>query len=203
MKTHPKASRLTDAVEFFKDAVAFLAQRSLLCRRVPVRVPAMRPPVRAIRPSIRQRVRFSILLLLIGGASTTAWAGQAALPGAVPNIFDADVRAQFEPVAVLNLRGNADFPMLLLVNKAGEQPQAMAVGLDARNGKDTWSLASDPIILIVLFSDPSTISAVHVDAGFSEQGKPSGTYMAVDNPGSLTLPDVFKTIVAAPVRTYM
>jgi len=203
MKTHPRASRLSAAVEFFKDAVAFLTQRSLLCPCLPVRVPATRPAVRAIRPSLRQRVQFSVLLLLLGLASTTAWAGQAALPEGVPNIFDADVRAQFEPVAVLNLRGNADFPMLLLVNKAGEQPQAMAVGLDARNGKDTWSLASDPIILIVLFSDPSTISAVHVDAGFSEQGKPSGTYMAVDNPGSLTLPDVFKTLVAAPVRTYM
>ena len=203
MKTPRRASRLPATVEFFKDAVAFLVQWSLLCPRVPVRVRARRPVVRVIRPSLRQRVRFSILLLLLGVASTTAWAGQAALPKGVPNIFDADVRAQFEPVAVLNLRGNADFPMRLLVNKAGEQPQAMAVGLDARNGKDTWSLASDPIILIVLFSDPSTITAVHVDAGLSDQGKPSGTYMAVDNPGSLTLPDVFKTLVAAPVRTYM
>jgi len=158
---------------------------------------------RALSPSLRQIVKFSILVVLLAVASAPAWADQAALPEGVPNIFDAEVRAHFEPVAVINLRGNPDFPMLLLVNKAGEQPQAMAVGLDARNGKDTWSLASDPIILIVLFSDPSTISAVHVDAGFSEQGKPSGTYMAVDNPGSLTLPDVFKTIVAAPVRTYM
>ena len=203
MKTQQKASRLTAAVEFFKDTVTFLVQRNILRPRVPVRVPVTRPAVRALSPSLRQRVRFSILLLLLGGVSTPAWAGQAALPEGVPNIFDAEVRAQFEPAAVLNLRGNPDFPMLLLVNKAGEQPQAMALGLDARNGKDTWSLASDPIILIVLFSDPSTISAVHVDAGFSEQGQPSGTYMAVDNPGSLTLPDVFKTLVAAPVRTYM
>jgi hypothetical protein len=44
---------------------------------------------------------------------------------------------------------------------------------------------------------------VHVDAGFSEQGKPSGIYTAVEDPGSLTLPDVFKSLAAAPIRTYM
>src|SRR3990167_7373700 len=59
------------------------------------------------------------------------------LPESVPNIFDPEVRARFEPVSVANLRDNPDFPMLLLVNKAGEQPQAMVVGLDARNGKDS------------------------------------------------------------------
>ncbi len=146
---------------------------------------------------------FLLILLVLAVVSAPAWAGQAALPEGVPNIFDGDVRAQFEPVGVINLRGNPDFPMLVLSHKVGEQPQGMVLGLDARNGKDTWSLASDPIILIVLFSDPSTISAVHVDAGFSEQGKPSGTYTAVQNPGSLTLPDVFKAIAAGPVRTYM
>ena len=176
MNTYPRASRRTAPVEYCKHAFPFPALRSL---------------------------PFWIFLLFMGVASTAAWAGQAALPEGVPNIFDEEVRAQFEPTAVLNFRGNPDFPMLLLVNKAGEQPQAMALGLDARNGKDTWSLASDPIILIVLFSDPSTISVVHVDTGFSEKGKPSGTYMAVDNPGSLTLPDMFKTILASPVRTYM
>lgn len=145
----------------------------------------------------------SILVVLLAVVSVPASAGQAALPEGVPNIFDAEVRANFEPVAVVNLRDNPDFPMLILIHKAGEEPQAMVIGLDARNGKDTWSLASDPIIVIILFSDPSTISAVHVDAGFSEKGKPSGIYMAVEEPGSLTLPDVFKSLAAAPVRTYM
>ncbi len=158
---------------------------------------------RALSTSLRQIVNISILVLLLAMVSAPASAGQAALPEGVPNIFDAEVRANFEPVAVVNLRGNPDFPMLILIHKAEEEPQAMVIGLDARNGKDTWSLASDPIILIVLFSDPSTISAVHVDAGFSEKGKPSGSYMAVEDPGSLTLPDVFKAIAAAPVRTYM
>lgn len=31
---------------------------------------------------------------------------------------------------------------------------------------------SDPIILIVLFAEPQTIQAVHVNAGFTEEGKP-------------------------------
>jgi len=203
MKSQQKASKFISAVEFVRDAVAFLVQLSVPRPRVPVRVSATRPAARVLNPSFRQRLTCSILLLLLTVVSAPAWAGQAAIPEGVPNIFDAEVRAQFEPVAVINLRGNPDFPMLLLVNKAGEEPLAMVLGLDARNGKESWSLASDPIILIILFSDPSTISAVHVDAGFSEQGKPSGTYMAVDNPGSLTLPDVFKAIAAAPARTYM
>ena len=203
MKTQHKAFRSIPAVEFLRQAVAILIQLSVPTPRLPARVSATRPAVRVLKSPFRQHLTFSILLVLLAMVSAPAWAGQAAIPEGVPNIFDAEVRAQFEPVAVINLRGNPDFPMLLLVNKGGEEPQAMVLGLDARNGKDSWSLASDPIILIILFSDPSTISAVHVDAGFSEQGKPSGTYMAVDNPGSLTLPDVFKAIAAAPVRTYM
>ncbi|HSD50362.1 MAG TPA: hypothetical protein VLG48_03060 [Candidatus Methylomirabilis sp.] len=161
------------------------------------------PALWRLGTSLQQIISASILVLLLAVVWAPASAGQAVLPEGVPNIFDAEVRANFEPVAVINLRGNPDFPMLILVHKAEEEPQAMVIGLDARNGKDTWSLASDPIILIVLFSDPSTISAVHVDAGFSEKGKPSGTYMALEHPASLTLPDVFEGIAAAPVRTYM
>src|SRR3990172_4365511 len=85
----------------------------------------------------------SILVVLLAVASAPAWADQAALPEGVPNIFDAEVRAHFEPVAVINLRGNPDFPMLILIHKA------------------------------------------------------------VEDPGALTLPDVFKSLAAAPVRTYM
>ena len=143
---------------------------------------------------------FFLLAILI---STSAWAGQAALPAGVPNVFDAEVRAQFEPVGVFNLRGDPDFPVVILMNKGGEQPQAIFFGMDARNGKDTWSLATDPIILIVLFADPSTILGLHVDAGFMDRGRPSGQYKAVDDPNSFALPDLLKAVTAVPTQSYM
>lgn len=203
MKTQRRASRFTTAVELFKSAVALVGEMSFPRPLVPGRVVPVRPAARILNRPARRTVTFTILLTLLALASAPAWAGQAALPEGVPNIFDPQVRAKFQPVAVVNLRGNPDFPMLLLVNTAGEQPQAIVLGLDARNGKDTWSLASDPIILIALFSDPATILAVHVDTGFSEKGKPSGTYLVMENPGSLNLPDLFKAIAATPARAYL
>jgi hypothetical protein len=141
-----------------------------------------------------------IVLLL---AAIPAWAGQAALPAGVPNIFDPEVRAHFQRGGVANLGRNADFPVVLLVNTTGEQPPALLLGLDARNGKDTWSLASDPIILIVVFSDETTIQGLYVDLGFAAQGMASGTYAAVDEVNSPALPELLKAVTAAIGRTYI
>ncbi|OGD43093.1 hypothetical protein A2127_00355 [Candidatus Jorgensenbacteria bacterium GWC1_48_12] len=103
------------------------------------------------------------------------------LPAEIPNIFDPEVRAQYQPVDVANLRGNPDFPVLILQNIVGGQPQTMLVGLDARNGKEGWSLASDPIILIILFANPETILGTYVDAGFADSGKPSRVFRKLDD----------------------
>lgn len=189
-----------------RSVIALFSALTFPSRPVPLPASAARPPflVKGGRRLSRPPTGWlAPLLLLAALAPVPVWAGQTALPAGVPNIFDPEVRERFEPVAVINLRGNPDLPMLLVVSKTGEQPQAMALGLDARNGKDTWSLKSDPIILIVLFADPSTILAAHVDAGFSEEGKPSGTYMAVDDPSALNLPEIFKAMTAIPPRTYM
>ncbi len=132
-----------------------------------------------------------------------AWAGQPALPAGVPNIYDPEVRAHFGPVGKVNLRGNPDFPVLLLMNTTGEQPQVLLLGLDARNGKATWSLTSDPIILIVVFSDEMTIQAVYVDTGFADLGRASGNYAAVDVVNSPALPELLKAITEAGRRTYL
>lgn len=140
-----------------------------------------------------------LLLLLVLLAAVPAWAGQPALPAGVPNIFDPEVRAHFQPVAVTTLQGNADFPVLLLLNTAGEQPQAVVLALDARNGKETWSLVSDPIILIVVFADPTTIQWLYVDAGFVERGEPSGSYIALADPNSSGLPDLPRSATTGPM----
>ncbi len=106
-------------------------------------------------------------------------------------------------MGVANLRGNRDFPVLLLVNATGKQPQALLLGLDARNGKETWSLATDPIILLVVFSDDTTIQAVYVDTGFADLGKASGNYAAVDEVNSPALPDLLRAVTAPETRTFI
>jgi hypothetical protein len=121
----------------------------------------------------------------------------------VPNIFDPEVRAQFQAVGVANLQGNPDFPVLIVQNRVGDQPQIILFGMDARNGMETWSLASDPIILIILFADPRSVLGLHVDAGFTEKGKPSGTYVTLADPTSPSLHELLRSVTATPTRTYM
>jgi hypothetical protein len=148
--------------------------------------------------------RIGALTLLVGIlvlAQFPAWAGQPTLPADAPNIFDPDVRAHFQPVGVANLRGNPDFPVLLFLNTEEEQPRILLLALDARNGKDTWSLTSDPIILIVVFSDEMSIRGLYVDTGFADQGEASGTYAAVDEQNSPALPDLLKAVTPVVTRT--
>jgi hypothetical protein len=145
-----------------------------------------------------------ILLLaatLLSGAP--AGAEPSALPAGVPNIFDPEVQAKFQPVALVALQGNPDLPVIVLENTAGEQPHFMMLGLDARNGKDTWSLGSDPVILIILLDDPNTIVDARVDTGFSRGGSASGVFATFENPERLTLPFLLKRIGEVPARTHM
>jgi hypothetical protein len=134
-------------------------------------------------------------------SSVSAWAGQPTLPSGVPNIFSPAVREHFEFMGVTNLRGNPDFPMVLLMNKEEETPEVMLLGLDARNGEATWSLETDPIILIVTFTDATTIQSLYVDAGFARQGKASGKYAPLDNTNSSALPDLLKAVIETSNQT--
>jgi hypothetical protein len=156
---------------------------------------------------IGRRELVSVCLAFLVGclalAAAPAEAAPATLPSGVPDIHDPEVQMHFQPVRVTNLRDNPEFPVVLLVNTTGQQPKALLVGLDARNGKDTWSLTGDPIILIVALSDDKTIQGLFVDTGFADQGTASGTYAAVDEANASVLPDLLKAIPEAPPRTYM
>jgi hypothetical protein len=134
-------------------------------------------------------------------SSVSAWAGQPTLPSGVPNIFDPEVGEHFEVQAVTNLGGNPDFPMVLLMNTEEDAPQAILLAMDARNGGETWSIKSDPIILIATFTDPAKIQTLLVDIGFADQGKASGKYAAVDDQNSPVLPDLLKAVIDTTKRT--
>jgi hypothetical protein len=139
------------------------------------------------------------LPLLVGFvllAAMPGWASEPILPVGVPNIYDPEVRAHFQSIGVVNLGQNPDFPAVLLVNTSGDQPQALLLGLDARNGKDTWSLITDPIILIVVVSADAAVPRVYVDIGFADLGRASGEYTAVDGVNSPVLPELLREVFA-------
>ena len=163
--------------------------------------------VRRCRETIGSGKVVAVSVALLAGflvfAAAPVGASPAALPAGVPNIYDPEVQTHFQPVRVTNLRDNPEFPVVLLVNTTGQQPGAFLVGLDARNGKDTWSLTGDPIILIVALSDEQTIQGLFVDTGFADHGTASGTYAAVDEANASALPDLLQAIPEAAPRTYM
>jgi len=169
-------------------------------RLAPVPVPLRRPSGPPRWASSGRRAGW--LPLVLGVLLLTARpAGAGALPAGVPDIYDAAVRAHFQPVAVASLRGNPDFPAVLLVNTTGDQPQALLLGLDARNGKDTWSLSEDPVIFIAVYADAATLQAMYVDVGFAGRGTASGDYTGVDQTRLPALLERIKPVSAAAKQT--
>ena len=202
MKNRRKPRGFSSLLGFFKGVVTLVRGFTLLPKQVAL-VPD--PGRRQAAPGMTRRTRpgqtstWPLLLGLVLVAATPAWPAPPSLPAGVPNIYDPGVLAHFQPAEVGNLRDNPDFPVLLLVNTIGEQPQALLLGLDARNGTEAWSLTADPVILIMLFSDQTTIQGVYVDAGFVDLGRASGNYAAVGEESLPALPDLLEA-VTAPVR---
>ena len=102
------------------------------------------------------------------------------LPRAVPDFTDAETLTHFAPVAQGRLWGNPDFPVLLIRGIESADPVYVLIVLDARNGKETWSLVEDPMILVSVAKREEESPETYVDEGFVTQGKPSGAYVQVE-----------------------
>jgi hypothetical protein len=204
MKNRCMLHGLTATVGIFRDVRALVGVRTLPQRLAPA-------PVRGVRrsgsggtqwmPLYRRTGWLASLVGFVLLAAVSAWAGQPALPSGVPDLRDPEVRAHFQPVGVKSLGDNPDLPAVLLLNTTGDQPPALLLGLDARNGTNTWSLASDPIILIVVFANATTIQGMYVDTGFAKQGMASGTYTPVDAGNPAALYNLIKAVAAAGTWT--
>lgn len=206
MKTQRIPEGIFSVVEFFRKVMSLASVMTFPPRPAPIPVPVQgasgSSAARRTAPS-RLTGRLPLLVGFVFLAAMPAWAGEPALPAGVPNIYDPEVRDHFQPVGVANLRGDPDFPVVILVNTTRERPEALLLALDARNGKNTWSLTTDPIILIVVFTDETTLQGLYVDTGFVDLGKPTGNYSSVDEVNFPALPDLLKALTGPARRTYI
>ncbi len=116
------------------------------------------------------------------------------LPEGVPNLFAPEVAQEWHAVHVGDVRGDGDFPVLLVTDKRGEAP-AMLIGLDARNGTKGYSLESDPVIFVAMLADPQTITTLYYDTGFAATEQPSGEFRRIAHPTPGQVPDFVRSIV--------
>ncbi len=138
-----------------------------------------------------------VALVLALAVAAAASAQTKNLPEGVPDLLNPDAQHEWQAYQAGNLEGNADFPLVMFVNTAGNQPAAVMMAVDAENGTDQWSLTKDPIVVIALFSDPKTINRIYADSGFTENGKPSGNYTEVANPSIETLTGLLQSVAQA------
>jgi hypothetical protein len=113
--------------------------------------------------------------LLAGAASARAeivWVPTA------PDVVGPGGEGRFVPLRLTHLNGDADFPMLLVGKVDAGFPQFAVLVVDARNGKDTWSLRGEPVVFYLLFSDGTGDQQIFLDEGFAERGQASGTFLA-------------------------
>ncbi len=123
-----------------------------------------------------------VVATLVCGAP--AWAaGEAPYPAGVPNLTDPNVRTDYAALAISRLDEDPDFPVLILGRLGEGFPQVLLVIVDARNGKDTWSLQEDTPVFFLLFADPRTAMEAYLDEGFATAGKGSGKFIAAGKDG--------------------
>lgn len=130
---------------------------------------------------MRMLAALTLLLAAARAGLPAAGAGEAAqgLPPGVPDFTDAETLAHFTPVAQGLLWDNPDFPVLLVRGLEATDPLFVLIVLDARNGKDTWSLAEDPMILVIFGKEGDEGPVSYVDEGFITQGRASGAFVGV------------------------
>ncbi len=123
------------------------------------------------------RHRGTILALLVSAALLVAALPLQVgtpRPVGVPDLTDPAILAQFIPLGRGGLNQDPDFPVLLFANAGEGFPQFVLVVVPARNGRETWSLARDPAVFYLLWSDAATVREVLLDRGFAESGMPAG-----------------------------
>ncbi len=160
---------------------------------------------RAITSRLRRPLTGLALSLVLGGMLALPAGVQAAgrLPDGVPDLLDPRILASWQPYVLGNLAGDPDFPLVVYLNTAGKGPAALMMAIDARNGTSSWSLASDPAIVIAVFADPQTLTRLYYDEGFGEDGQPSGHFEKIAHPDSTALGAFLRRVLHLKHLVYM
>jgi hypothetical protein len=178
-----------------KELVQIFHRLFLPPKPVPVRVRDFRRP---------RSAGYLLIALLVVLQAGQVWAeGEQGIPSSLPDLLDPQVQKHYSPLQIGSVHGNPDLPLVMLVNTKEGWSDTMLVGLDARNGKPTWSLQSDPIILIARFTDPATVTELFFDPGFMRQGTPSGSFESVPDNRLEALPLLLQAFPDVPRRTFM
>jgi hypothetical protein len=138
------------------------------------------------------------LAFLLAIAAVTPARGEVRLPDGVPNVLDPAARGDWQVYEGGNLDGNPDFPLVMFVSTTGQQPAAVLMALDASGAAVGPSVASDAVIVVALFADPTTITRVYVDAGFARTGRPSGQYTRAGVTDLASLSGLLRTVTQRP-----
>jgi hypothetical protein len=136
----------------------------------------------------------ALWLMVAGGLAVAAAAHSASLPADVPDLLAPGARTEWRPVHVGDVEGDANFPLLLFMHDTAREPAAVLMVLNAQTGRGTWSLESDPAVLIAVFPNAQTVSRLYYDPGFAREGRASGQYAEVANPDPDQIPDLIISI---------
>jgi hypothetical protein len=137
----------------------------------------------------------ALLILAFVLAMATLALGQGPLPEGVPDVLSPETRDAWRAFHVGNVEDDPNFPLIMFVNAAGHQPAAVLLAVNAQNGRDQWSLTSDPVILIALVADPRTITRLYYDEGFTQDGRATGQYTVLQYPE----PDVVGSLLRSGI----
>ncbi len=132
------------------------------------------------------RCRPVVLALLVAAGVLSAAAGasaEATFPAGVPDLRDPDIRSRFMLLNLSRFDDDPDFPVLMLAGVGAGSPALLVVIVDARNGKETWSLREDAAVFYLILADPTTVERAFLDEGFAASGNASGRFTAA-GPGA-------------------
>jgi len=132
------------------------------------------------------RCRPLVLALLVAAGVLAAGARASAdttFPAGIPDLRDPEIRSRFMLLNLARLDDDPDFPVLMLAGVGAGSPALLVVIVDARNGKETWSLREDAAVFYLMLADPTTVERAFLDEGFAASGKASGRFTAA-GPGA-------------------
>ena len=128
------------------------------------------------------RPRRSVFALLLAGCvaflAPPRALGAPGRPAAVPDLRDPSVQAEYVILELGAFGGDSDFPAVLLGRIRGGAPRFLLMVVDARNGRETWSVREDAAVFYLLLDNATTIQQAFLDEGFAAAGRPTGEFSA-------------------------